>query len=79
MCFSIRKAEIINRYYPIIKSCQESYFVTITIKAVKEDKLKSRIGGLLKGFKKINANNIIVKKKNLVNQIVLEFSPVYII
>lgn len=55
LCCSIRKAEIINRYYPIIKQWKEPHFVSITIKAVKEDKLKIRIDGLLRGFKRINA------------------------
>ncbi|MEQ3664745.1 protein rep [Olleya sp.] len=57
LCCSIRKAEIINRYYPIIKQWEEPHFVTITIKAVKEDKLKSRIDGLLRGFRRINARH----------------------
>lgn len=55
LCSSIRKAEIINRYYPIIKGWEEPQFVTITIKAVKEDKLKSRLDAMLRGFIRINA------------------------
>ena len=57
LCCSIRKAEIINRYYPIIKKWEEPYFITIAIKAVPETKLKSRIAGLLRGFKRITAKH----------------------
>lgn len=33
LCCSIRKAELINKYFPIIQQWQEPYFVTLTIKA----------------------------------------------
>ncbi|WP_298537611.1 hypothetical protein [uncultured Algibacter sp.] len=42
LCCSIRKAEIISRYFPIIKHWEEPHFVTITIKAVKEAKPKDQ-------------------------------------
>ncbi|WNH10553.1 protein rep [Thalassobellus suaedae] len=57
LCCSIRKTEIINRYYPIIKQWEEPHFVTITIKAVKEEKLKSRIDAMIRGFRRINAKH----------------------
>ena len=57
LCCSIRKADIINRYYPIIKYWEAPHFVTITIKAVKEDKLKSRIDAMIRGFRRINAKH----------------------
>lgn len=57
LCCSIRKAEIINRYYPVIKDWEEPHFVTITIKAVKEGKLKSRVNAMIRGFRRINAKH----------------------
>src|SRR5690606_30649024 len=57
LCCSIRKAEIINRYYPTISQWEKPQFVTITIKAVKEDKLKSRVDAMIRGFKKISAKH----------------------
>ena len=57
LCCSVRKAEIINRYYPIIKHWEEPHFVTITIKAVNEEKLKSRIDAMIRGFKLISAKH----------------------
>ncbi len=35
LCLSIRKADIINRYYPVMKDWENPYFVTLTIKACK--------------------------------------------
>jgi hypothetical protein len=32
-CCSIRKAELINKYFPLIQQWQEPYFVTLTLKA----------------------------------------------
>lgn len=57
LCCSIRKAEIINRYYPIIKHWEEPHFVTLTIKAVKEDKLKNRVDAIIRGFRLITAKH----------------------
>lgn len=50
LCCSIRKAEIINKYLPIIKEWQEPYFVTLTVKSCKANRLKVMIGKLLQGF-----------------------------
>ncbi len=61
ICCSIRKADLINRYLPIIEQWEDPYFVTITIKACKEDKLKSRVNGILRGFRKIKERH---KKNN---------------
>src|SRR5690606_33228582 len=57
LCCSIRKAEIINRYYPIISKWENPQFVTITILAVQENKLKSRVNGMIRGFRKISAKH----------------------
>lgn len=61
ICSTIRKAEIINRYYPIIKTWEDPHFVTITIQSVKEDKLKARLESVLRGFRRINAKH---RKRN---------------
>jgi hypothetical protein len=50
LCCSIRKAEIINTYLPTIKKWDEPYFVTLTIKACKANRLKLMIGKVLQGF-----------------------------
>lgn len=57
LCCSIRKAEIINKYLPIIKEWQEPYFVTLTVKSCKADKLKLMTGKVLQGFSKIRAKH----------------------
>lgn len=53
ICNTIRKADIINRYLPDIEKWEEPYFVTLTIKSCKADQLKSRVTGILRGFKKV--------------------------
>ena len=53
ICCAIRKADIINRYYPTLSTWQDMHFVTLTVKAVKEAKLKTWIDGMLRAFKLI--------------------------
>lgn len=53
VCQSIRKAEIINKYLPVISSWPEPYFVTLTVKSCSDKKLKIWIDGMKRGFKKI--------------------------
>lgn len=53
LCSSIRKAEIINRYYPVIQTWGEPYFVTLTIKACKAERLNVMIKKVLQGFQRI--------------------------
>lgn len=57
LCRSIRKAELINKYYPIMKNWNEPQLVTITIRAVPEKYLKSRIDAMLRGLTKIIDKN----------------------
>ena len=54
LCSSIRKADIINRYYPVISRWNEPYFVTLTVKACKANKLKIMLKGLIRAIKQIN-------------------------
>lgn len=52
-CCAIRKADIINRYYPTLKEWKEPHFVTLTVKAIKAKKLNKWIFGMNKAFKLI--------------------------
>ena len=54
ICNAIRKADTINRYYPIISKWEDPYFVTLTVKACKEDKLNRWIYGMFKAFNLIH-------------------------
>ncbi len=53
LCCSIRKAEIINRYYPVIGQWDMPYFVTLTVKACDGKKLKLMVSKVLQGFQRI--------------------------
>lgn len=53
LCCSIRKAEIINKYFPIIEQWEEPYFVTLTVKACPAGKLKIMTKKVLQGFQRI--------------------------
>lgn len=53
ICCGNRKAEIINKYYPVIKEWESPHLVTITCKAVSARFLKQRIEGMLKVFRMI--------------------------
>lgn len=55
LCSAIRKAEIINKYHPILKTWEEPYFVTLTRKACKAKDLKSTVNEVSDVFKKIVA------------------------
>jgi len=51
-CLSIRKAETINKYYPVIEQWEEPYFVTLTVKAVQADKLPKWINAMKVAFRR---------------------------
>ncbi|NDI99431.1 protein rep [Flavobacterium sp. LaA7.5] len=53
LCCSIRKAEIINKYFPVIEKWEEPYFVTLTVKACKAERLKLMVSKVLQGFQRI--------------------------
>lgn len=55
VCSSIRKADIINRYLPTIQTWAEPFFVTLTIKVCKADKLKGRLKGMIRAMQQIIA------------------------
>ena len=54
ICNAIRKADIINRYYPVISQWDDVQFVTLTVKACKEEELNRRIYRMLKAFELIH-------------------------
>jgi hypothetical protein len=54
-CCGIRKAELINKYLPVLQTWDEAYFVTLTIKAVKAGQLPKMIKGLSRAFGLINS------------------------
>ena len=53
LCCANRKAEMINKYYPILKNWKEPYLLTLTVKACKSHQLKAYIKIMLKTFQKI--------------------------
>jgi hypothetical protein len=57
LCCANRKAEMINRYYPILKDWKEAYFIALTVKACKAHQLKPYIEIMLKTFQKITGKH----------------------
>tara|TARA_R110002012_G_scaffold11112_7_gene49973 strand:+ start:63565 stop:64593 length:1029 start_codon:yes stop_codon:yes gene_type:complete len=53
LCCANRKAEMINKYYPIMKDWKEPYFLTLTVKACNAQQLKAYINSMLSTFQKI--------------------------
>jgi len=53
LCCSIRKAEIINKYYPIIEQWEQPYFVTLTVKACSATRLRVMVKKVMQGFQRI--------------------------
>jgi len=53
LCNSIRKAEIINKYLPVISTWEDPQFVTLTEKAVPAEKLERWFFGVDKAFRRI--------------------------
>jgi len=54
ICCAIRKANTINRYYPIISQWHDVHFVTLTVKACKEENLNLCITKMFRAFKLIH-------------------------
>ena len=55
LCCSIRKAEMINKYYPVLKKWKEPYFLTLTVKSCNARNLNRYIAKFIQGFKRIVA------------------------
>ena len=62
LCCSIRKAEIINKYLPVIQTWSDPYFLTLTIKARSLVNLNKFMKGVLKAFQLINSK---YRKRNI--------------
>ena len=54
LCCSIRKAEITNKYLPVLKTWDEPYFVTLTIKSPSLRNLNKFMQGMITAFQRIN-------------------------
>lgn len=54
VCCAIRKADTINRYYPIISQWKDAHFVTLTVKSCKAKNLNKWIEGMLRAFELIH-------------------------
>lgn len=53
LCCANRKADIINRYLPIISQWPDPYFVTLTVKAVTHNRLHDVMKSIVKEFGQI--------------------------
>jgi hypothetical protein len=53
ICCSIRKARLISQYYPVLKTWEDPFFVTLTVKAVKAGSLPLWMFGFKKAFRQI--------------------------
>lgn len=54
VCCAIRKANMINRYYPTIKTWEEPYFVTLTVKACTAKQLNRMVIRMFRAFELIH-------------------------
>lgn len=53
VCSAIRKADIINRYLPVLRTWPEPYFVTLTVKAHGRVNIRVLMKGIIKAFRQI--------------------------
>jgi hypothetical protein len=53
LCCSIRKADIINRYLPIVQTWEDPHFLTLTVKSVPYSRLKDHMRSMVEVFRKI--------------------------
>lgn len=52
-CLGIRKAELINKYYPVLKEWGGAYFVTLTVKSCYKNMLPVMLKKCLQGLERI--------------------------
>ena len=56
VCAGNRKAELINKYKPVIEKWDDPYFVTLTVKSIPAKQLSKWINeGMIRGLKRIEA------------------------
>lgn len=53
LCLCIRKAEIVNKYLPVLKEWTEPYLVTLTIRSVPHWRLTIIFNKMIQGFQRI--------------------------
>lgn len=53
LCSSIRKATLINKYFPVVEIWEDCHLVTLTVKAIPAKELSRYCKGLIKLFGKI--------------------------
>ncbi len=53
-CMANRKAEMINKYYPIMSQWEKPYFITLTVKACSAKRLPVMMDKMLQGFQLIH-------------------------
>ena len=53
VCTAIRKADIINRYYPVLSKWDDAYFVTLTVRSCKAKDLRMFMEGFIRAMQKI--------------------------
>ena len=53
LCCSIRKAEMINKYFPVMKKWKEPYFLTLTVRSCNAHNLPRYIKKFILGFQRI--------------------------
>ena len=58
ICVANRKADLINKYHPVLNTWSDIHFLTLTVKAQPHQNLNKWIGGMIKALSKIlkNAN-----------------------
>lgn len=57
VCLGIRKAELINKYYPVLKNWEDPKFVTLTIRSVTAKKLPMIMKNMNRAFRMIIDRN----------------------
>ncbi|WP_437395272.1 protein rep [Flagellimonas lutimaris] len=57
LCCSIRKAEMINKYYPVLKQWEEPHFLTLTVKSCNAHNLPRYIHKFIQGIQRIIAKH----------------------
>jgi hypothetical protein len=62
ICCAIRKADIINRYLPVVQNWSQPHFVTLTVRAVPFSRLNAVMKSMIRGLQKIIAK---YRKRNL--------------
>ncbi len=61
LCMSIRKAEMINKYKPVIETWSNPQFMTLTIRSCGKRRLQNRMNGMVRAFRIIRQR---CKKRN---------------